>query len=77
MAPVRVPTRRQVDLSLLAGWALCEEFSNRGCSVFAASRSLEKMEGLAREEEEGQGSVTLIKLDVNSEESVKEVSWSS
>ncbi|ORY90095.1 hypothetical protein BCR35DRAFT_287305, partial [Leucosporidium creatinivorum] len=52
------------------GWALCEEFYKRGHQVFAASRNLSKSEGLAREAEEGKGSISLIELDVNSRSSV-------
>ncbi|SCV70056.1 BQ2448_1450 [Microbotryum intermedium] len=46
------------------GWALCEEWNRRGHKVFAASRSLAKMQGLSQ-------GITSVELDVNSEASVK------
>ncbi len=56
------PASRGADR--FTGWALAEEFHRRGHSVFAAGRSLGKMEGLPSE-------VTKVELDVNSAESVK------
>ena len=47
-----------------AGWALAEEFCRREHKVYAAGRSLGKMEGLSK-------AITLVELDVNSAESVQ------
>jgi len=49
------------------GYALCEEFAAQGCKVYATARRIESMEGFTSP------NIERLRLDVNNDESVREV----
>ncbi|OCH89573.1 oxidoreductase [Obba rivulosa] len=49
------------------GFSLCEEFAAQGCKVYATARRVESMEGFTHP------NIERLRLDVNSEQNVKEV----